>query len=90
MELTAFRRFVLERGTDPTGISGTGIVAAGVVWPSGKVTFEWRAPDCSLTTHMDLAAVTRIHCHNGATVIRWLDPPAVTWRALHAGETAAP
>jgi len=34
------RRFYLDRRTDVSGVSGTGIVAHGVVWPDGTVTIR--------------------------------------------------
>jgi DNA polymerase III epsilon subunit-like protein len=70
------KTFVLHRTQDPTGISGTGIVAAGCVLPSGKVVLEWRGPRASITIHDTLDNVTAIHCHNGATVIEW-DPEPI-------------
>jgi DNA polymerase-3 subunit epsilon len=63
--------FKLNRKTDPTGISGTGVVAAGCVLPSGKVVLEWRGPRASITLHENIENVIAIHCHNGATVIEW-------------------
>ena len=36
------RRFYLYRIEDKTGISGTGVVADGVVWQTGAATLNWR------------------------------------------------
>jgi type IV secretory pathway TraG/TraD family ATPase VirD4 len=38
------RFFQLHRDADPTGFSGTGVVADGVVWPDGTVSMRWRGP----------------------------------------------
>ena len=35
------RRFRLVREEDESGVSGTGVVAVGVEFPSGAVVFEW-------------------------------------------------
>ena len=39
------RRFILYRRHDATGVSGTGIVATGVVWPDGHAALRWKAND---------------------------------------------
>lgn len=38
------RLFTLQRDTDVTGVSGTGTVVYGVVWPDGTVSVRWRGP----------------------------------------------
>ena len=72
-----FRRFVLERRLDVNGVSGSGIVAAGVVFPSGKCVTQWRAtpeiPVGSVVFYDTIAQIVAIHGHDGATVIRFLD-----------------
>lgn len=40
--MTHTRTFVLYRDTDVTGISGTGPVADGVVYPDGVTVMRWR------------------------------------------------
>ncbi|MCU8589337.1 hypothetical protein [Streptomyces sp. A13(2022)] len=68
------RRFVLRRGTDISGISGTGDVADGVLWPDGTAAVRWRGEHPS-AVHWDRgqASVELIHGHQGATEIVWLD-----------------
>lgn len=61
--------FILVRDNDLTGISGTGIVAQGVVLPSGKVVMEWRKPHQSIGIYENIGEVEAIHGHNGATRI---------------------
>ncbi|MBB1153510.1 hypothetical protein [Amycolatopsis dendrobii] len=66
-------RFVLERTDDVTGITGTGIVADGVVWPGGKVTIVWRGPHSSIVIWPDLETALAVHGHDGATKAVFID-----------------
>lgn len=76
------RRFQLYRTTDISGVSGTGIVADGVVFPSGTVALCWRGewPTSVVFHDRGIESVQHIHGHGGATRIVWLDmvggPPA--------------
>lgn len=38
------RLFTLTRASDESGVSGTGLVLRGIVWPAGQVTVCWCAP----------------------------------------------
>lgn len=69
------RRFNLVRHEDVTGLSGTGIVAEGVAFSSGKVCLEWIGKNpTSVVWHDNGIASTRaIHGHNGLTEIHWVD-----------------
>ncbi len=68
------RRFHLERDTDITGVSGTGCVADGVLWPDGTATLRWRGSRAS-TVHWDkVADAEAVHGHGGHTRIVWDDP----------------
>ncbi|MFF9215586.1 hypothetical protein [Streptomyces viridosporus] len=72
------RLFYLQRDHDVTGVSGTGRVANGVLWPDGTVTLRW-VGDRPSTVHWDrLDDAEAIHGHGGATRIVWADeqPPA--------------
>lgn len=80
-----FRRFELVRHEDPTGVSGTGVVARGVEFPSGAAVLEWDAANHDIDAVNGLAikpapdgvdAVLEIHGHDGSTGIRWLDDVA--------------
>lgn len=68
------RRFYLHRTEDPTGVSGTGYVADGVLWPDGTANIRWRGehPSAVFWDHGQ-ASVELIHGHGGATRIVWLD-----------------
>lgn len=76
------RRFVLQRHTDATGISGTGTVAEGIVFSDGVVALRWIVPPgnpghgwpTSVVFHDNgMASVEAIHGHNGGTEIVMLD-----------------
>lgn len=69
------RRFELHRRYDVNGVSGTGTVAFGTVYPSGRVTLAWTCSDVrSVSVFDDVAEVEQIHGHSGLTDIRWIDP----------------
>ena len=44
-EANSSKLFYLIRKKDPTGISGTGKVLDGVIFPTGQVVICWRKPD---------------------------------------------
>jgi len=67
------RRFVLERTTDTTGISGTGTVAEGVEFTSGMVALTWLGPHRSVAVFESIRTVENLHGHNGNTKIVWVD-----------------
>jgi len=66
------RRFVIWRHEDPTGVSGTGLVAYGWEREDGRATVRWLGEHRTETVHEDgMASVQAIHCHNGASEILW-------------------
>ncbi len=67
--------FQLLRHEDPGGVSGTGLIAVGVVFPSGRVVLEWLVPVQSLGIYETIEQVRTIHGHGGKTEISWIDPP---------------
>jgi len=75
------RRFALHRWYDLTEISGTGVVAYGTWYPSGRVTLAWCCSDIrSVTVYDHVADVERLHGHNGYTELLWIDEPHDTPR----------
>lgn len=70
------RRFLLVRHADPTGISGTGVVAHGVLFKDGAVALRWFGPCASTTLWESVDDLIAIHGHSGATTIRWVDTTA--------------
>lgn len=68
--------FELHRDIDETGISGTGVVAEGVVFTDGSCTLRWlpgAAGAVSTVIYGDIADVEAIHGHGGKTRIVTLD-----------------
>lgn len=64
------RRFHLNRVKDESGVSGTGIVAVGVVLPSGRAIMEWTSTRTGIPgfeLHDTIENVEAIHGHAGAT-----------------------
>jgi hypothetical protein len=66
------RGFRLVRRRDISGVSGTGVVAEGVLFDSGKVVLSWCSEIPSVTVYDSLEHLELVHGHSGATVIRWL------------------
>ncbi len=73
---TAFRRFVLRREIDVTGISGSGDVAEGVEFSNGVVALQWTSdfPTSVVFHQRGMESVAAVHGHGGATQVVWLDP----------------
>jgi hypothetical protein len=69
------RLFELVRSEDPSGVSGTGVVALGVEWPDGTVALHWPGDNPSTAVWGSVDAVLAIHGHAGLTVVRWLHEP---------------
>ena len=63
------RNFNLIRSLDPSGVSGTGCVAEGVVFSNGWVALTWLSEQPSITFYASLAQVEAIHGHGGSTRI---------------------
>lgn len=90
--MTHTRTFVLYRDTDITGISGTGPVADGVVFPDGVTVMRWRdvaGPNAdagvrpTIVVHESPESVEALHGHGGATRIVW---GASTGVCKHCGD----
>jgi len=67
------RRFFLLREQDPSGVSGTGLVAEGVVFTDGQVALHWRMPPHGTSLYGNILAMLAVHGHGGASRIVWLD-----------------
>lgn len=67
------RRFYLERLADATGVSGTGRVAEGVQFENGWVALTWLTQYTSVAFYPNMAHVSAIHGHAGATRVVWVD-----------------
>lgn len=70
--MASTRIFELVRHADVTGVSGTGVVADGAVFPDGATVVHWRGDRPSTVVWGSIEDVERVHGHGGATVIRWV------------------
>jgi len=68
------RRFELHRVEDPSGISGTGVIAEGVLFTDGAATLRWMTKFRSTGFYASMADLEAIHGHGGMTKTVWLDP----------------
>ncbi len=69
-----FEEFYLLREVDESGVSGTGVVARGQRFPSGKCVLEWCTFHSSVCIYDNLESVLAVHSHNGKTKIVMGDP----------------
>jgi hypothetical protein len=67
------KRFILQRGEDVSGTSGTGRVADGVEFADGKAVIRWNTATASTALYDSVADIVAIHGHNGATVVVMID-----------------
>lgn len=76
--MSSFRRFRLVRDVDVTGVSGTGVVAEGVEFSSGRVAMEWcsQFPTSVVFHDRGVESVQHVHGHGGATRMEYLDDAA--------------
>ena len=72
-----------EQGTASAGPGeGTGVVAEGVVFATGKVVLSWCSEYHSVTMYDAIVDLVAIHGHQGSTRVDWLDPAHTTPTAL--------
>lgn len=67
------RRFQIHRDVDVSGVSGTGIVAEGVQFATGKVAVHWLGDYPSIATWDSIDHAEHIHGHAGMSRFVWLD-----------------
>jgi hypothetical protein len=65
------RTFKLVRNEDQTGVSGTGVVAEGVVFSHGEVVLSWLTKHRSIGVYPTLDELINIHGHEGRTVVQF-------------------
>jgi len=68
------RRFAMMRHSDPSGVSGVGLVAYGVQFDDGHVAVRWVSESPSTSLWDGIADLLAVHGHRGSTVIQWIDP----------------
>lgn len=71
-QIPALRKFYLQRDEDVSGKSGTGIVAVGVMFPSGLCVMEWTTPIKSVGHYHSIADLEALHGHEGRTKVIWV------------------
>lgn len=76
------RTFYLMRHTDINGLSGTGVVVVGCVYPNGKAHMQWVSFKSSFEMHDSIESLIDIHGHGGATELMWGDPPCTDDKAV--------
>ncbi len=71
------QRFIINRLVDESGVSGTGVVAVGVRWPTGKCSVEWIVEPHTQGMYDSIDDVVQIHGHKGKTVVMWMGDKTV-------------
>lgn len=66
------RLFRLMRQADPTGVSGTGVVAEGVQFTDGTAVLHWRGEYASTVIWKSVDHAMHVHGHDGATRVEWV------------------
>jgi hypothetical protein len=69
MNFNLTARFYLRRLKDESGVSGTGIVAVGVIFPNGRCVLSWLTEHTSTAVYDDIHQLTKIHGHDGKTLV---------------------
>jgi hypothetical protein len=91
--MTAPRLFDLQRDRDPSGVSGTGVVATGVEFQDGSVALRWpnrnNPEHASTAVWPSIEAMIAVHGHQGATRVVWLDQRPVDHDATWLEKVAA-
>lgn len=63
--------FRLVRDVDESGISGTGVVARGVVFTDGTVAMRWITANRSTALYDSMLDLLKIHGHGGKTRVEY-------------------
>jgi len=69
------RRFYLIRheDSDPDQISGTGVIAEGVIFEDGMVAMRWKTRWKSTAIYDNIKDLLAIHGHSGKTELKFID-----------------
>lgn len=59
--------FILNRVEDESGVSGTGIVAYGVIFPNGWCALSWASEWSCVGVYPDIDTLLHVHGHSGKT-----------------------
>jgi hypothetical protein len=71
--IPGLRRFAMRRLEDPTGISGVGLIAYGVLAETGKVVLFWMTARKSIVIYESLDDLFAIVGHGDKTHLEWID-----------------
>lgn len=63
------KKFYLKRIEDESGVSGTGIVAQGIIFDNGKCAMSWNTTTSSIAIYNSIQDVKTIHGHCGKTKV---------------------
>lgn len=66
------RTFRLIRTVDVTGISGTGVVAEGVIFQDGETVVRWLSITPSTNIYKNIEEVLKVHGDGDATSVEFL------------------
>lgn len=66
---TQIQPLYLLRKQDINGVSGTGIVAIGSIFPDGTVILQWMTFTSSIAIFKSVECLREVHGHNGATEV---------------------
>ena len=75
--------FGLLRREDPSRVSGTGLVASGVIWPDSRVAMQWcpeqppagyHSPVRQVNLWDSVEEIEGVHAHGGLTRLETRDP----------------
>jgi len=66
------KTFQLQRDEDESGVSGTGVVAEGVVFADGTTAIRWKTATSSTAVYNSIEDLEYIHGHHGKTKIVWI------------------
>ena len=72
---TNIEKFYIFKHKDISGVSGTGVVAVGVIFPSGKLVIEWTTYQTSIGFYDNMAKFLAVHSHEGFTEVIMGDVP---------------
>lgn len=79
------RTFVLQRDVDVSGVSGTGVVAHGVVFDDATVVLRWEGKHQSTVIWRSIDDVIAVHGHDGRTNVVWTVEEDALHEELRAG-----
>lgn len=67
------KQFLLNRKEDISGVSGTGVIAHGVILPSGRVVMEWVTKHKSIAIYDSIDEIQMLHAHPGKTELIYIN-----------------